>query len=212
MTQQNTHSNAKILWTTIVTLIVALLLLVLVVMPAEYGVDPTGFGSAVGLMPEEEVGAGDNVEVIEIRDVIGGNETLREVEIPDFGEPTPLPNPAVFQDQPEEARSETMEIELPVDGQTEIKLYMEEGKVAIYSWSVNEGNVYVDFHGHDPSFGDDFFVRYKEQQQGDGNHGSLTAPFTGEHGWYWLNTNDHPVTITLEVSGYYEDLVDYGLF
>lgn len=209
MTQQNTPSNTKILWTTIITLVVALLLLVLVVMPAEYGVDPTGFGTAVGLMPAEEEG---NVEVIEVRDVVGGNETLREVEVPDVGDPTPLPNPAVFQDQAEAAGSETLEIELPVDGQTEIKLYMEEGKVALYSWSVEEGDVYVDFHGHDPSFGDDFFVRYKEQQQADGNHGSLTAPFSGEHGWYWLNINEHPVTITLEVTGYYEDLIDYGLF
>lgn len=209
MSDQPSPSSNRILWTTIATLIAALLLLVLVVMPAEYGVDPTGFGGAVGLTGGDD----ENVEVIEIRDVLGGNETLREVEIPDAGEPTPLPNPAVFQDQPQAASSQTLEIELPVDGQTEVKLYMEEGKVAIYSWSVNDGNdIYVDFHGHDQSFGSDFFVRYKEQQQGNGNHGSLTAPFSGEHGWYWLNTNEHPVTITLEVTGFYDDLIDYGLF
>ena len=38
------------------------------------------------------------------------------------------------------------------------------------------------------------------------------APFTGEHGWYWLNYNDFPVTITLTVTGYFDDVVDYGLF
>jgi hypothetical protein len=39
------------------------------------------------------------------------------------------------------------------------------------------------------------------------------APFSGEHGWYWVNLNDHPVTITLTVTGYFDDMIDYsGLF
>ena len=38
------------------------------------------------------------------------------------------------------------------------------------------------------------------------------APFAGEHGWYWLNIHDGPVTITLTVTGFYDDIVDYGIF
>ena len=26
----------------------------------------------------------------------------------------------------------------------------------------------------------------------------------GNHGWYWLNIEEEPITITLEVHGYYE--------
>ncbi|MGV3590262.1 MAG: hypothetical protein ACO1PZ_01155, partial [Gammaproteobacteria bacterium] len=74
-------------------------------------------------------------------------------------------------------------------------------------------DVYVDFHGHDPSFGPDFFVRYQEIQEGaTETHGSLTAPFTGEHGWYWLNYNEEPVVIVLTVSGFYDEIIDYGIF
>ena len=66
--------------------------------------------------------------------------------------------------------------------------------------------------GHDPAAGDDFFVRYEEQQAGTKGNGSLVAPFEGEHGWYWLNINEVPVTITLTVTGFFDDIVDYGIF
>ncbi len=58
-------------------------------------------------------------------------------------------------------------------------------------------------HGHDPGAGQDFFVRYREDQEGTTEAtGSLVAPFDGEHGWYWLNLHDGPVTITLTVTGF----------
>jgi hypothetical protein len=72
--------------------------------------------------------------------------------------------------------------------------------------------VYCDFHGHDPAAGSDFFVRYREHDEGATAHGSLVAPFDGEHGWYWLNYNDFPVTITLTVTGFFDDIKDYGIF
>jgi len=32
------------------------------------------------------------------------------------------------------------------------------------------------------------------------------APFDGNHGWYWMNIEENPVKIVLEVRGYYESL------
>lgn len=200
-------SNKKLLAGTLIAAVSALLLLVTVVLPAEYGIDPTGFGKLTGL-----TNMAAPSRTIAITDVLGGNETLREVEIPEFGEPTPLPNPSVFQDELQTFKTETLQVAIPSDGQTEIKLKLQEGKVVVYSWSVDTGDIYVDFHGHDPSFGDDFFVRYKEQQEGSGNNGSLTAPFTGEHGWFWLNYNEFPVVVTLTVTGYFDEIIDYGIF
>ena len=200
-------STRKLLRATALSVLAAALLLVLVVLPAEYGLDPTGFGRLTGLSEISAPG-----RTLEISNVVGGNELLREVQIPDYGEPVPLPNPAVFQDESEPARTETLHITIPAERETEVKLRLQEGKVIVYSWAVDQGDVYVDYHGHDPALGDDFWVRYKEQQEGSGNHGSLTAPFSGEHGWYWLNYNDYPVVITLRVTGYYEELIDYGIF
>ena len=88
---------------------------------------------------------------------------------------------------------------------------LREGKMIVYDWRVDRGELYSDFHGHNPDFGDDFWVRYREDQQGAASgSGSLVAPFAGEHGWYWVNINDHPVTVTLTVTGYFDDIIDYS--
>lgn len=204
--------SSKRLWrATLGSLIAGIVLLVLVVLPAEYGIDPTGFGRLTGLSDLAAPAAGAG-RTIELTDVIGGNQSLREVEVPDVGEPTPLPNPAVFQDQDAAPETRTLTIELPAEAETEVKIKLQEGKMATFSWKVDQGTIYVDMHGHDASFGPDFFVRYKEEDEGTGGNGSLVAPFAGEHGWYWLNYNEFPVTITLTVTGYFDDIIDYGLF
>jgi len=202
-----TPSGTTLLKSTLLALAGAVVMLVLIVLPAEYGIDPTGVGRALGLTALNEP-----VRTIEIRDITGGNETLRQVEVPDFGQPYPLPNPAVFQKGGAAPQTRTMTITIPSESETEIKLLLQEGRVALYSWAVDQGDIYVDFHGHDASFGPDFFVRYEELQEGAGSNGSLTAPFNGEHGWYWLNYNEFDVTVTLTVSGYFDDVIDYGIF
>ena len=102
-------------------------------------------------------------------------------------------------------------MKLETGQQTEIKAILEEAKGIVYSWKADGGQVYTDFHGHEPDAGD-AFVRYEEQQSGTEGHGSLVAPFTGEHGWFWLNISEQPVTIKLEFSGYHREMKDYGLF
>ena len=81
----------------------AIVILVLVVLPAEYGIDYTGVGSALGLTSMAQA----PTRTITLTDNVGGNENVREIAIPDAGEPTPLPNPAVFQDEvnPPETRT-----------------------------------------------------------------------------------------------------------
>jgi len=183
--------------------------LVAFVLPAEYGIDPLGIGRALGLTALSE---GAEARTIEIVDVVGGNETVIVAEIPAAGEPVPLPNPAVHQDESGPPRTETLEIEIPAEAQTEVKLLLGTAKAALYSWHVDRGTIYSDFHGHTPEAGPNFFVRYIEHQGTTGGNGSLVAPFDGEHGWYWLNYNDFPVKVTLTVAGYYDDIIDYGIF
>lgn len=187
--------------------VVALLILVTVVLPAEYGIDPTGVGNALGLTALRPP-----ARTLEVADPLAGNEGVREVEIPEFGAPVPLPNPEVHQPQGTGPETRTLTITIPPDQETEIKTVLAANKVITYSWQVDRGTVYCDFHGHDPAAGQEFFVRYEEHQEGSSAGGSLVAPFGGEHGWYWLNYNEHPVTITLTVTGYFEEIKDYGIF
>ena len=188
---------------------IAAVVLVVAVLPAEYGLDPTGIGKALGLTELHAPAS----RTIEVKDVIGGNERVREVEVPAFNEPVPLPNPAVHQAEDRPIQTRTMTLTLKEGQQTEIKTVLQESKVIVYHWQTDGGLVYSDLHGHDPAAGQEFFVRYREDQDGATEAtGSLVAPFAGEHGWYWLNIHDGPVTITLTVTGFYDDIVDYGIF
>jgi hypothetical protein len=193
----------------LVALVVAGIVLVTAVLPAEYGIDPTGIGRSLGFT---ELNA-PATRTIEVKDVLGGNERVREVEIPAFNEPVPLPNPAVHQVEERPIQTRTMMLTLEPGQETEIKTVLRASKVVTYHWQTDGAPVYCDLHGHDPAAGQEFFVRYREDQEGTTEAtGSLVAPFDGEHGWYWLNIHDGPVTITLTVTGFYDDIIDYGIF
>jgi len=200
-------SGKRIARSVIIAIVVAVLLLIVAVLPAEYGIDPTGLGRALGLT---QLNAAPT-RTFEVKDVLGGNEGVREVEVPDFNDPVPLPNPAVHQSEDRPIQTRTMTITMPPETETEIKTVLRENKVVVYHWETDRGAIYCDLHGHDPEAGNEFFVRYREDQEGSNVTGSLVAPFAGEHGWYWSNYNDFPVVITLTVTGFFDDIKDYGI-
>ena len=201
-------SGTRLLWSALAAAATAAVVLVIAVLPAEYGIDPTGAGRALGL---DKLRA-PPTRTIEVKDVLGGNERVREVEIPEAGDPTPLPNPAIHQAEDRPIQTRTITITLPGDGETEVKAIMRESKVIVYSWQTDGLPVYDDTHGHDPAVGGEFFVRYREDQEGvTSATGSLVAPFDGEHGWFWSNINPTPVVITLTITGFFDDIKDYGV-
>jgi len=197
----------------IIALVVAAVLFVTVVLPAEFGRDPTRIGHLLGLDAMHARSAGDTSAPTTVRltEITGGNERIFEADPGDGREPVPLPNPAIHQVEATAPRTETLTVKLGPDEKTEIKAKLPKAKMLLYTWKVDGGEVYVDFHGHDPSLGDKFWVRYSEQDGVAGASGSLVAPFTGEHGWFWLNVSEGPVTITLTVTGYFDEMVNYGI-
>ena len=159
------------------------------------------------------VAQGASTNEIKLVDALGGNEKISDASAPaDPGQPMPLPNPAVFQGAKQAARTDTVTITLPSKGKTEVKAVMTVNKVIVYTWKADKGVAYVDFHGHSPDWTNKkAFVRYLEAKEGvAADSGSLVAPFSGEHGWYWENRQDHPVTITLTVTGYHDAIKKYG--
>jgi hypothetical protein len=200
-------SGKRIARSVVIALVVAAVLLVVAVLPAEYGIDPTGIGRALGLT---ELNAAPTRTLL-VRDPLAGNAGVKEVEVPGFNEPVPLPNPAVHQSEDRPIQNRVITLTLPANAETEIKTVLRENKVVVYHWETDMGSIYCDLHGHDPEAGSDFFVRYREDQEASNVTGSLVAPFGGEHGWYWLNYNDFPVTVTLTVTGFFDDIKDYGI-
>ncbi len=202
-------SGQRIGLSVVVALVVAAVVLVIAVLPAEYGIDPTGVGRALGLT---ELNA-PPTRTLEIKDVLGGNETRPRGRDPGVQRAGPAAEPRGASGRgPADPDAHDDDDASRRGQETEVKTVLRANKVIVYTWKTDGGLVYCDMHGHDPAAGSDFFVRYREDQEGATEAtGSLVAPFDGEHGWYWLNINDGPVTITLTVTGFFDDIVDYGI-
>jgi hypothetical protein len=169
--------------------IVGTLLVVCVVMPAEYRKDPTGFGRAVGLL--------------ELTTPVVAKPAPTDTQPADPAIPTvPKAEGVVsnYYDMP--FKSDTVKIKLGPDGELEYKAQMKTGQSMVYSWSVNKGSVYYDFHGEPANPKDS--KRYLEVQETKSANGVFVAPFDGKHGWYWLNLTSEPIEITLKLAGFYE--------
>lgn len=100
----------------------------------------------------------------------------------------------------------------------EYKFMMKPGQTYLYSWKVEpQGGstaalkpIDFDFHGHTlAADGKEMTVANYRKASAISDTGSLTAPFEGIHGWYFKNTNADPVTVKLDVWGFY-DLVPAG--
>lgn len=181
----------------------AILAVVLFVLPAEYGVDPTGLGAKLGLTRLAAVEE-DHDEPAET--VVGTYPGLPDADEFDYFEPEVFGEP-FSKGHPSRYRQDRFSIDLDVSEQVEYKAVMQRGDAIVYSWSVNSDTVYTDFHA-DPGenaegYPEGYFIRYRESETAQ-DAGSIVAPFAGNHGWYWLNIEEQPVTITLEVAGYYE--------
>ena len=205
---QSAPSQGNLLKGALFALVAAAAVTVLFVLPAEFGVDPTGIGAKLGLLDLAET-----AESAEDSAASGGS-TIVEGTWPgipeefDFYEPEILGDP-YSRTQATKFRSDTITIELDVGEQTEYKAIMQQGDAFVYHWKLEKGIVYTDFHA-DPGenaaaagYPEQYYVRYAESETGE-HSGSLVAPFAGNHGWYWLNIEEEPITITLEIHGYYD--------
>lgn len=201
----STSSPGNLLKGALLALVAAVVVTIFFVLPAEYGIDPTGIGAKFGLV--------NLSATAENTDGAGGGSTIIQGAWPgipeefDFYEPDVLGDP-FSRTQVAKFRSDTMTIDLDVGEQTEYKAIMDQGDALVYHWRLENGTtVYADFHA-DPGqnaegYPDRYYIRYAESETGE-HSGSLVAPFTGNHGWYWLNIEEEPITIRLEVHGFYE--------
>jgi len=214
-------STAKLIRSTIIAAIVALVLLVTVVMPAEYALDPTGAGQLLGLteMGEikeqlaEEAAADAAAEMVAVQS--SADQKTQEVSAPvvaeAIDEPAPPPEIETASAEPEPAteqevakpqwQDEVRVVLTPGQG-TEFKLTMEEGAVARFSWVSEGGPINYDTHGN----GSGQSISYEKGRGVPEDEGELEAAFTGDHGWFFRNRNDNEITLVLRTGGDYGQL------
>lgn len=132
------------------------------------------------------------------------------IEHDEFGRPLPFTNGENFIGREGAPKVETITIALDVDATVEYKALMRQGDAMVFHWSTDGGEAYYDFHAHDDAFGPEFFTRYDEGE-GSARSGSIIAAYSGQHGWFWLNLEQKPITINLDVAGFYDEIVEINV-
>ena len=85
--------------------------------------------------------------------------------------------------------------------------YLGKGATLIYSWKTqNSEKIHHELHGEPINTKNDEFESYIKDTAVNESRGSLIAPFTGTHGWFWHNKTTQPVTVILNASGFYVDI------
>ena len=198
--------TARQLWrSTAIAAAAAAVILATVVWPSEYGIDPTGLGGVLGLTTMGEIKT-------QLSEEAEADRLLMEGAV----EPQSAVSPALLDiifgafvgtAYAQEVPVWRDEIIFPLDpGQgIEIKLVMAEGAVAPFTWTVEGGAVNFDMHGD----GSGREISYEKGRAVPEATGELTAAFTGNHGWFWRNRGDAPVTVTLRVAGNYTEIKRY---
>jgi hypothetical protein len=158
-------------------LLAAAAIVLVFVLPAEFGKDPTGLGRALGLdvlstegMNEEQIRGAEREGVL--AELPGGQ----------------VANP-----------QDRYTIELAPFESTEFKYTLKEGEQMRFAWTAT-GPIDFDMHAHPFEGGEELTESYAITKS-PSQSGVYTAPFTGIHGWYWQNRTMDNVTLTLDASG-----------
>lgn len=182
-------SRGNLARNTLIALIAAAAVTVLIVLPAERGIDPTGFGGMTGLTamaaPQEaKLDAKASAQAAAVT----------------HAAPTPF-------------RTDVLEIKLTAGGggtgsEIERKVWMEPGQAFVYAWEA-DGEVYSDFHGETLPKPKLTVMTYRVEDPLAGGaakaaNGSFIAPMAGFHGWFFRNMEGRPVTIRVRLAGFYE--------
>lgn len=201
-------SSRKLLRSTTIAAATALLLLVTVVMPAEYGVDWTGVGRVLGLTKMGEIKA----QLAREAAADAASDSLMAAasgNAADAGA-SPLPSSrdslAAAGATGRAGKADTVRVTLRPGQGREIKLEMKKGARVTYSWSTDKGAVNYDTHADRSEPPAIKYHGYAKGQSTPSDTGELVAAFDGMHGWFWRNRTGDALTVTLRTSGDYSEL------
>lgn len=207
-------SSAQLLKSTAIAAVGAAVLLVAVVLPSEYGVDPTGAGRALGLTAMGEIKqelAREAAAEAQVASQTTATMTAPAPAPPTAPRPTeapaataaPAPTAPVAAAAEPAVRNDEVRVTLKPGEAAEYKLSMREGAKVEFEWTSVGGGVNFDAHGDPVKAPRGFYHGYGKGRNSSGETGELVAAFDGTHGWFWRNRSGQTVTVTLKVRGAY---------
>ncbi len=193
-------TTSKLIKSTIIAIIAAAIILITLVLPAEYGIDPTGVGKLTGLQRMGEI------KTLLAKEAAADQEaTLAALQTGDQLAGGQLAGGQQAKEQPiiapsTDIQTHEMAVTLDPNASTEIKITMSKGTVVDFTWATSSGRAFYDLHGDSPE------VDYHIYEKGtdSAKQGVLEAAFDGNHGWYWKNRTESTITITLNTTGAYQ--------
>lgn len=148
------------------------------VLPAEYGIDPTGIGRLLGLTRMGEVKAARAGGGGAPAGPIAGDSVST---MPDGGK--------------------RVQIVIGPYGGREVKAAMKAGDEMRYEWATDGQAVDFEFHGEpDVPKTPGEYSSYEKGSKASAT-GTFKASFSGHHGWFWKNLTAKPVIVTATVKG-----------
>ena len=175
-------TSSQLLKSTMVAICVGCALLILFVLPAEYGTDPTGVGELLGLKKMGEIKTRLKQDFLKEND--GAKDEL------------------MVESETGKENQDVMEFVIAPNEAIEIKLEMKKGSIAKYKWTTQNGGLNYNLHG-DGHKGSQNSIIYKKGRMTSFDSGEFKSEFDGHHGWFWRNRNNESVTVTLETIGDY---------
>lgn len=186
-------STKRLVRSTLIALAVAAVLLTTVVLPAEYGIDPTGVGRVIGLteMGEIKMSLARELEAAEAADLAAPATAVPAAELPPLNSTT---------------QTRELQVVLAPNAGKELKLVMAQGVAVMYRWTTDRGVVNYDTHGDNTAAGRSYYG-YGKSTAVASDEGTLVAQFDGNHGWFWRNRTADTLTVTLTVQGGYREII-----
>ncbi len=195
MQQTDQHplpTRTQLVKSTVLAFATAMVIFITVVLPAEYAKDPSGLGELLGLMDMGRI----KVQLAQEADAM-------RLVLPKVALKAPLIAAPKAENATPEAQDHR-QLTLKPGQAAEIKVSLKKDQIVNYQWSVNQGHVNFDNHGDNPNIN---YHGYKKGKKAQQDNGIITAAFDGNHGWFWRNRSDKPLTLILTISGGYSDIV-----
>jgi hypothetical protein len=164
-------------------LLAAGLILVIAVLPAEFGVDPLGVGGKLGLTPMGDL-----------------QKTLEAFQATRTSSPG---GGTIVAPQDRSYQEESVEFKIGPRDSMEYKYRLDKGEALLYSWRAT-GRVNYELHAEPDGAPQGYAESYQKENSKETASGTLTVPFSGIHGWYWENPGNTEVTLTLTAAGFYK--------
>ncbi len=200
-------TSTQLLRSTVIALIAAGVILLTVVLPSEYGIDPTRIGRVLGLTEMGEIKAQLAAEAATDA-AAGATATLSEQPGPKSASaaliesvPADAAIPAGSTSAPDATQTwrDEMRVVLKPGEGAEVKFGMRRGERAEFSWVVEGGAVNYDMHGE----GSAESTSYEKGRNASSGSGTLEGAFDGNHGWFWRNRGTSEVTVVVRARGQY---------